>query len=217
MKYELIKTELDEQGCSKYLDLRESQIQGYGLFASRPLQRGSILWLRSEGTNEEFMSTEEFEKMTPEEKKEFLLYGYQIKGGYAYPPKDAEPEKSDYWNHSCNGNSGIHYRNGKINGIRYDRDDIWVALIDISKGEEVTVDYATFETSPDEVLYCNGLNEKDCRKIVTGNDWKIPRVQKQYKGHFSTEAQELINRYNKNGVKSREHNGLVVMEQDLEL
>ena len=61
-----------------------------------------------------------------------------------------------------------------------------VACHPIDAGQELTVDYALFTTSPTWVL--DGLCRcaaTVCRGIVTGNDWLVPEVQSRYAGHFS--------------------------------
>jgi uncharacterized protein len=59
-----------------------------------------------------------------------------------------------------------------------------VALRDIKAGEELTFDYAMSDGSPyDEFECCCG--SANCRKKVTGNDWKLPGLWEKYKGYFS--------------------------------
>jgi hypothetical protein len=59
-----------------------------------------------------------------------------------------------------------------------------VTLRDIQAGEELMFDYAMSDGSPyDEFeCYCGSAN---CRKKITGNDWKLPELWERYKGYFS--------------------------------
>jgi hypothetical protein len=83
-----------------------------------------------------------------------------------------EPEPNDYFNHSCEPNLGFL---GQI-GL--------VALREILPGEELTFDYAMSDGSPYDEFECRcGLPH--CRKVVTGDDWRIPELWEKYDGYFS--------------------------------
>lgn len=92
-------------------------------------------------------------------------------GLYLLTAEDKEP--NDCFNHSCDPNLGF---TGQI-GL--------VAIRDIQTGEELTFDYAMSDgESYDEFeCYCNSAN---CRKKVTGNDWKLPELWQRYEGYFSS-------------------------------
>ena len=61
----------------------------------------------------------------------------------------------------------------------------------IAPGEELTLDYALFESEEDTVLPWGCIcGAYVCRKRVTGRDWRRPDLQMRYAGHFSP----LINR-----------------------
>ncbi len=83
-----------------------------------------------------------------------------------------EPEPNDCFNHSCAPNLGFF---GQI-GL--------VALHDIHAGEELMFDYAMSDGgSYDEFeCFCGSAN---CRKKITGNDWKLPELWTRYEGYFS--------------------------------
>jgi uncharacterized protein len=83
-----------------------------------------------------------------------------------------EPEPTDCFNHSCDPNLGFF---GQI-GL--------VALREISAGEELTFDYAMSDGSPYDEFECY-CGSKNCRKKVTGDDWKLPELWKKYDGYFS--------------------------------
>jgi SET domain-containing protein len=82
------------------------------------------------------------------------------------------PEPNDCFNHSCDPNLGFF---GQI-GL--------VALRDVEAGEELMFDYAMSDGGPyDEFeCYCGSPN---CRRKVTGNDWKLPELWAKYQGFFS--------------------------------
>lgn len=104
--------------------------------------------------------------------------------------KSGKPEDTDFFNHSCEPNSGIK---GQI---------FLVAIKNIKKDEEVTFDYAMVLSESiesdivDSPMECK-CGDKNCRKNITDNDWKIPELQKKYKGYFSQYLQEKIDAINK--------------------
>ena len=63
-----------------------------------------------------------------------------------------------HFNHACDGNLG------------FDRQGNYVAIRRVRKDEELTFDYGLYETNPKFRLICSC--GKNCRKIITGNDWK---------------------------------------------
>ena len=56
---------------------------------------------------------------------------------------------------------------------------------DIKPGEEITIDYALFESSDYAAAWdcrCGAIN---CRHKIMGDDWRREDVQRMYKNHFS--------------------------------
>lgn len=91
----------------------------------------------------------------------------------------------NFFNHSCEPNAGI---NGQI---------FLVAMKKIKTGEEVTFDYAmtlgrTKNAKPYSMKCLCG--KKNCRGIITDNDWKNAALQKKYNGYFQFYLQEKINK-----------------------
>ena len=84
-----------------------------------------------------------------------------------------------FLNHSCEPNVGIL---GQI---------VFVAMRDIDRDEELTIDYAMFGADK-EPMQCN-CSASDCRGLITDSDWKITKLQKKYKGYFSSYIQLKIN------------------------
>jgi uncharacterized protein len=79
-------------------------------------------------------------------------------------------------NHSCEPNVGFA---GNV---------VLVAMRNIDTGEELTTDYALFDT-PTEPMTC-ACNTPSCRKLITGNDWRDPDLQARYAGWFSRYLEE---------------------------
>ena len=86
---------------------------------------------------------------------------------------------ADWVNHSCNPNAGLV---GQV---------VLVALRDIRVGEEICFDYATSDGSPYDEFECH-CGAKNCRRHVSGDDWKLTELQVRYAGHFSPYIQRRI-------------------------
>ncbi|MBI3074598.1 MAG: hypothetical protein HYY92_00040 [Parcubacteria group bacterium] len=86
-------------------------------------------------------------------------------------------------NHPCNPNMGIL---GNV---------INVAMRDVGAGEELTADYAMVYSHPSFRLECH-CGAENCRKIITGDDWKKKELQEKYRGFFSAYIQKKINKAN---------------------
>src|SRR3989304_5679499 len=68
-----------------------------------------------------------------------------------------------FLNHSCNPSVGVR---GEIT---------FTAMRDIKAGEELTIDYAMIDDDNYKMkCYCG---EKNCRKVITGKDWKKKNLQ----------------------------------------
>ena len=157
--------------------MQESPTAGNGLFATAPIKKGELVIEWRGGL---IVSNEEFEKG-------FKKGLYQPESAIHFDENhkwvtlasDPDPEDAAI-NHSCDPN--LWFENG------------WplVARRDIAVGEEITFDYATGETYPlNSECYCN---TKNCRKWITGKEWKDIEFQKKYKGHFNPYIQGLIDK-----------------------
>ena len=83
-----------------------------------------------------------------------------------------------FLNHSCDPNVGFA---GNV---------VLVAMRDVEKGEELTTDYALFDT-PDAEMECR-CGTSACRGTIRGSDWELPDLQSRYAGYFSTYVQRRI-------------------------
>jgi SET domain-containing protein len=62
---------------------------------------------------------------------------------------------------------------------------------DIATGEELTSDYSTSIADPQFLLRCHCESYR-CRQMVTGDDWRIPQLQRAYANHWTPMLQHLI-------------------------
>ena len=151
---------------------------GLGTFAKENIKKGDLLLILSGYVM----------KLSEEEKLPGGLSdnGIQVTENLSLcASKKSELGGINFFNHSCNPNAGIK---GQI---------FLVAMRDIKKGEEVTFDYAmTLCRSKNAKPYSLKClcSKKNCRGIITDNDWKDKKLQKKYKGYFQYFIQEKINR-----------------------
>lgn len=111
---------------------------------------------------------------------------FQVERDVYICPLDHRKETADgvfLVNHSCNPTCGFR---GQIT---------LVSRRDLMPGDEVTYDYAMTDVGVAEEkwlamkCFCGSTN---CRKFITGDDWEIPDLQKNYQGYFSTYVQAVI-------------------------
>ncbi|MDZ4824883.1 MAG: SET domain-containing protein-lysine N-methyltransferase [Actinomycetota bacterium] len=79
---------------------------------------------------------------------------------------------ADCVNHSCDPNCGIL---GSI---------VLVTMRAVTAGEELCFDYAMSDTDPYDEFTC-ACAIADCRRTITGKDWRLPELQIRYNGYFS--------------------------------
>ena len=147
-------------------EVRESKIHGRGLFATAYIAKDDVVAVKG-GHIVDGKTLRE--KITPV----FGPVEIQIDDDLFIAPATREERELSmlYSNHSCDPNLGVR---GEIT---------FVARRDIRAGEELTHDWAMTDDD-DYSVECN-CGAFDCRKILTGKDWKRPDLQKQYAGYFS--------------------------------
>ncbi|MEN6610340.1 MAG: SET domain-containing protein [Methanoregulaceae archaeon] len=116
--------------------------------------------------------------------EEMQRYTMQIEERFILASSDTIPEDTDFFNHSCDPNSGFK---GQI---------FLVAMRDINTGEEITFDYAmtVSESVGSDMVFrldCR-CGSSRCRKTITEQDGMLPELQVRYKGFFSQYIQDKI-------------------------
>jgi SET domain-containing protein len=152
--------------------VKESLIHGRGLFAKEPIAKGEIVCIKGGHIfNRETLRAMQ-KTLGPAEIQisEDLFIG---------PLSEAEREGSMIFsNHSCDPNIGVQ---GQI---------VFVAMRDIQAGEELTHDWATTDDDDFEMeCHCGAAN---CRKVITGQDWRRKNLQERYAGYMSWYLLEKI-------------------------
>ncbi|MBW2976092.1 SET domain-containing protein [Candidatus Woesearchaeota archaeon] len=158
------------------LEVKKSKNHGRGVFAKEDISKGERLAIFGGCV----MRIDELKNL-PEDAQDHPM---QIEERFVFGTR--ELESADFFNHSCNPNSGFK---GQI---------FLVAMGDIKKGEEITFDYAMVvsESVGSDIIFkmsCN-CGSQNCRKVVTESDWKLPELRRKYKGYFSQYLQEKIDR-----------------------
>src|SRR5213083_2685968 len=154
-------------------EVRESKIHGRGLFATADIAKDEIVAVKGG----HIVSREVLHrKITPRLGPVEIQIDDDL---FIAPVTDEERELSMlYSNHSCNANLGM-------------RGDItFVAMRDICAGEELTHDWAT--TDDDDYSVECKCGASDCRKVLTGKDWRRSELQKRYEGYFSAHLARKI-------------------------
>jgi hypothetical protein len=133
--------------------MKGNSIAGYGIYARQDLRKGEVVFT-GEGRAQRVITRRFVEENWNETEKEtFRRYAYPI-SNEVFLLWDDEPTGWAPQNHSCEANTAC-------NGLNV------VALRDIKKGEELTLDYAVFLDEHMESFVCHCGN-KSCRGLISG-------------------------------------------------
>ena len=154
--------------------VRESPIHGRGLFAAEPIAEGEVVCVKGGHVfdRETLRSMPGWYRAAEIQVADDLFIG---------PLEEREREGGMvYSNHSCEPNIGVR---GQI---------VFVAMRDVAPGEELTHDWATTDDDDYEMeCRCGAAN---CRRVITGQDWRRKDLQEKYRGYFSWYLAEKIAR-----------------------
>ena len=154
--------------------VKNSPIQGKGLFAVEPIAKGEVVCVKGGYifNRRTLCSMPDWYRAAEVPVAEDLFIG---------PLHEGEREGSMIFsNHSCEPNIGVR---GQI---------VFVAMRDIAPGEELTHDWATTDDD-DYELECK-CGAATCRKFITGQDWRKTELQRKYRGYMSWYLEEKIAR-----------------------
>lgn len=152
--------------------VKQSSIQGRGLFAREPIKKGEIVAIKG-GYIFDRQSWIQMEKILgPAE--------IPIAEGFVIGPANQNEREGCmiFTNHSCDPNIGVQ---GQI---------VFVAMRDIEAGEELTHDWGTTDDDSYE-MKCN-CGSVNCRGVITGQDWRRKDVQEKYRDYMSWYLLEKI-------------------------
>ncbi len=164
------------------LEKRNSDTQGSGIFAKADIRKDERLAI----FGGKIMLIDEMYQI-PENMQRYTM---QIEERFVLGPACTNPEDADFFNHSCDPNSGFK---GQV---------FLVAMRDIKAGEEITFDYGmtvSASVGSDMIFEMDcACGSPCCRKTITEQDWMLPELQVRYKGYFSQYIQDKMEKLNKN-------------------
>lgn len=153
------------------LYISNSKIHGEGVHTKKDYKKGDTLFI-IKGTKKKWIVTNQEES----------LFGPDwigvSKTVWIDPVGHAK-----YLNHSCNPNAGIK---GKVTVV---------ALKDIKKGSEITIDYSTTEIDTLWYMKCD-CGEKNCRKTVRSIQSLPKEVFEKYSPYIPKYFMSIYNRAN---------------------
>ena len=163
-----MKEHLSQTWFDPRIENRRSAINGYGMFARELIREGETICIV--GGME--MREAEFEAFQASHSKYNAI---QIDEDLHLVEKPGITQTLEgSMNHSCDSN------------VWMDDEVTLVVRRDIMAGEEITVDYSLFTTQSGWTLDHSCLcRSSECRRHITGNDWKLKKVQETYRHHFS--------------------------------
>lgn len=133
--------------------MKGNSIAGYGIYANREIRKGEIIF-KGEGRSQRIITKRFVEKnWNEEEKLHFRRYAYPV-SDEVFILWDDDPAEWAPQNHCCDANTAF-------DGLNV------LALTDISKGQELTLDYAHFLDEHMEPFDCQ-CDAKSCRGKISG-------------------------------------------------
>lgn len=149
-----------------------SAIAGRGLFALEHIAAGEVVAIKGGHIVTSAQLAELSDRLKNSEVQ--IAEGFYLA---ALTDDEYEPVML-FVNHSCEPNVGFA---GNV---------VLVAMRDIEPGEELTTDYAFFD-SPPSTMECR-CERPSCRHVVSGDDWRRPDLQARYGPYFSTYLQARV-------------------------
>ncbi len=160
--------EMSQIRCYRSLkiEVRSGALEGRGVFATQEIEEGEVVAVKAG----HIVTADQLAQIT----SSVGDYALQIHDRFYLSPttKEEIAGMTIFMNHSCDPNVGF---DGQIT---------YVAMRDIEPGVELCHDYA-MERTDSYSLDCL-CGSKRCRGTVTGEDWKIPELQRRYGDYFSS-------------------------------
>ncbi|MEK7520496.1 MAG: SET domain-containing protein-lysine N-methyltransferase [Patescibacteria group bacterium] len=161
------------------ISIKSGGEKGNGSFANAPISRDEIMVVQGGRILDyKYIKTSDYEP--------FHDHCFQVEKDLLICPIEPKREKLDgifQINHSCDPNCGFR---GQI---------ALIAMRNIQTGEEITYDYAMTDANWNSVA-CTKItclcNAENCRRVISGEDWRRKDLQEKCGGYFSTFIQELI-------------------------
>jgi len=157
----------------KDLKLKESKINGLGLFATKDIAKGEIISV----FGGKIYTSSEIDRL-PETSNIVNVVTQVNEDFFIGPLDDSQNEWGYYINHSCDPNCKIY------------RSILLIAIKDVGVGDEITFDYAhSHNKLLDFKCNCKSVN---CRKFIANNDYDNENYQKNNYKYFTEWIKEKI-------------------------
>jgi uncharacterized protein len=152
---------------------RTSSIAGRGLFARAAITAGEIVAVKGGVILDSAALALVGDQISPAE--------IQIEDDLYIAPQSAKDVEANLLclNHSCDPNVGVR---GQIT---------FVAMRDVPINVELNIDYAMIDGDPNERMECR-CGAPECRRVITGNDWRLRNLRRKYAGYFSRYLEQRI-------------------------
>lgn len=138
---------------NKPFAIKGSSISGFGIYATRDMKAGEFIFSGEEKA-QRLVTLRHVEQNWPQDEKEnFRRYAYPI-SKEVFLLWDSDPTEWAPQNHSCEPNTAY-------NGLNL------ITIRDIDKGEELTLDYATFLDKNMQPFHCL-CGSSNCRGLIIG-------------------------------------------------
>ncbi|HWQ10416.1 MAG TPA: SET domain-containing protein-lysine N-methyltransferase [Holophaga sp.] len=156
------------------IEVRDSPIHGRGMFARESFGSGEIALIWG-GT---------------------VFSEAEVRAGKTRPGTLALVEEGIYLGDPAGAQDGGDYAlNHVCDGNLWMRDALTLVTRDvIEEDEELTIDYALWETDPAWVLDPCRCGSPRCRGRITGGDWRLTELQERYAGYFAPVIEGWIGR-----------------------
>ena len=154
------------------IELRPSKIlpKEIGLFATRKLSKDYII-ASADKFEERFVSWSQWKSIDKITKKKIEDFCMLTEKGFYVPPDLNYLSVPWNMNHSCDYNVG------------FDSKGNFVTTRTVKSGEELAWDYGMGVSYSKYNLICK-CKSKNCRKVITGNDWKDKEFVKKNRKYF---------------------------------
>ena len=150
-----------------------------GAFTMKNFKKGEIIVNSKEFNDNNIMSIDEYNKLDKDNKNLVKAHSTITINKLFIPENINNLKPINYFNHSCNPNTG------------FDLNDNYVAIKNISKGTELLLDYSFLNTNPNYKIKCT-CGAKNCRRIITGNEWQNKKFVRKNKKYFASTLRELL-------------------------
>ncbi len=152
---------------------------GVGVFAVRDLKPGTIVGDIKYMNDDLFFSWDEFKKIDKESQEVIKTHCIGTPSGFYAPIDINYIPLCWHINHRCDNNVGFDSRGS------------FITIKKIKKNEELFYDYGLSVSDPRYKMKCN-CGSPNCRKIITGNDWKDSEFRKKKYKYMLPELKEYV-------------------------